>query len=451
MPDEPLIQAFFRDISVIQQSREALHHLAHHDPLTALPNRLLFHDRMEHALELARREGRQIAVLFLDLDRFKNINDTLGHPTGDKLLLEVAKRIKRLVREQDTLGRLGGDEFLLLIEQLGGTREAAMVAQKILEAFVQPFAVEGHELYLSASIGISLFPVDGQNGATLVRNADMAMYRAKEQGRNNYQFYTQKLTDSAVERVALETALRRALERGELLLHYQPQIDLKSGLLIGAEALIRWQHPEMGLVLPERFIHLAEENGLIRPIGEWVLFSACDQMRAWREQGFMLPHIAVNLSGHQLKKAGFVELVRHALRETRVEPGWLELEVTESFIMSQAEEAIGMLDQLKEMGVQLAIDDFGTGYSSLSHLKQLPVHKLKIDRSFVQGIPQDSNDAAIARAVIALGSSMQLRVIAEGVETEQQQDFLRAEGCDEGQGYLYGRPVSGEDFLMAWR
>jgi diguanylate cyclase (GGDEF)-like protein/PAS domain S-box-containing protein len=451
MPNEPLIQAFFRDISAIQQSRKELQYLAHHDPLTKLPNRLLFHDRLGHALELARREGRQIAVLFMDLDRFKNVNDTLGHPIGDKLLQEVAKRIKSRLREEDTLARLGGDEFILLVEQRGDAQEVVMIAQKLLEAFVQPFAVDGHDLYLSASIGISLFPMDGQNATTLVRNADMAMYRAKEQGRNNFQFYTRELTTGAIERVALETALRRALKRGELLLHYQPQLDLNSGLLIGAEALIRWQHPEMGLVLPDRFIHLAEENGLIRPIGEWVLFNACDKMRSWREQGFMLPRIAVNLSGHQLKKAGFVEMVRHVLRETGVEPGWLELEITESFIMSQAEEAISMLDELKEMGVQLAIDDFGTGYSSLSHLKRLPVHKLKIDRTFVEGIPQDSNDVAIARAVIALGNSMQLSVIAEGVETEQQQDFLRAEGCDEGQGYFYGRPVSAADFFSAWQ
>jgi len=450
MPDEPLIQAFFRDISVIQQSREELQHLAHHDPLTLLPNRLLFHDRLSHALELARREGGQLAVLFVDLDRFKIVNDTLGHPVGDKLLQAVALRIKSRLREEDTLARLGGDEFILLLEKLGDAQEAALVAQKLVDAFVQPFAVDEHEMFLSCSIGISLFPMDGQNSATLVRNADMAMYRAKEQGRNSFQFYTQELTASAVERVVLENALRRALERGELLLHYQPQIDLSSGLLIGAEALIRWQHPEMGLVSPDRFIHIAEENGLIRPIGEWVLFSACEQMRAWRDQGFMLPSIAVNLSGHQLKKAGFVDQVRQVLRETRIEPGWLELEVTESFIMNQADEAIDMLDRLKEMGVQLAIDDFGTGYSSLTHLKRLPVHKLKIDRLFVQGIPQDSNDAAIARAVIALGKSMQLRVIAEGVETEQQRDFLRAEGCDEAQGFLYSRPVSAADFLSAW-
>jgi len=451
MPDEPLIQAFFRDISAIQQSREELYHLAHHDPLTKLPNRLLFHDRLSHALELARREGRQIAVLFMDLDRFKNVNDTLGHPTGDKLLQEVAKRIKNRLREEDTLARLGGDEFILLIEQRGDSQEVAMIAQKLLDAFANSYAVDGHDLYLSASIGISLFPMDGQNATTLVRNADMAMYRAKEQGRNNFQFYTHELTSGAIERVALETALRRALKRGELLLHYQPQIDLKNGSLVGAEALIRWKHPDMGLVLPERFIHLAEENGLIRPIGEWVLFNACDQMREWREQGFMLPRIAVNLSGHQLKKVGFVDMVRHVLRETGVKPEWLELEITESFIMSHADEAIEMLDQLKEMGVQLAIDDFGTGYSSLSYLKRLPVHKLKIDRSFVQGIPEDNNDAAIARAVIALGNSLQLSVIAEGVETEQQQDFLRAEGCDQGQGYLYSQPVSGADFLAAWQ
>jgi diguanylate cyclase (GGDEF)-like protein/PAS domain S-box-containing protein len=448
--DEPLIQAFFRDISAIRKSREELYHMAHHDPLTQLPNRLLFLDRLGHALELARREGRKIAVLFLDLDRFKNVNDTLGHPTGDKLLQEVAKQIKSRVREEDTLGRLGGDEFVLLIEKLVDEREASMVAQKLLEAFVQPFAVEGHELFLSASIGISLFPMDGQNGATLVRNADTAMYRAKDQGRNNFQFYTHEMTASAIERVALENALRRALERGELLLHYQPQIDLNNGSLIGAEALIRWQHPKMGLVMPGRFIHLAEESGLIRPIGEWVLFNACDQMRQWREQGFILPRIAVNLSGHQLHKDGIVEQVQSVLRGTKLEPDWLELEITESFIMRQAEDAIGMLNQLKELGVQLAIDDFGTGYSSLSYLKRLPVHKLKIDQSFVHGIPDDVNDSSIARAVIALGRSMQLRVIAEGVETEQQQAFLRAEGCDEGQGYLYSRPVSATDFLSTW-
>ena len=451
MPDEPLIQAFFRDISAIRKSREELYHMAHHDPLTQLPNRLLFLDRLGHALELARREGRKIAVLFLDLDRFKNVNDTLGHPTGDKLLQEVAKQIKNRVREEDTLGRLGGDEFVLLIEKLGDEREASMVAQKLLEAFVKPFTVEGHELYLSASIGISLFPMDGQNGATLVRNADTAMYRAKDQGRNNFQFYTQEMTASAIERVALETALRRALERGELLLHFQPQIDLKSGRLTGAEALVRWQHPEMGMVLPARFIHLAEESGLIRPIGEWVLFNACDQMRQWRGQGFDLPRIAVNLSGHQLHKDGIVGLVQRVLSETKLEPDSLELEITESFIMRQAEDAIDMLSRLKEIGVQLAIDDFGTGYSSLSYLKRLPVHKLKIDQSFVHGIPHDINDSSIARAVIALGRSMQMTVIAEGVETEQQQAFLRAEGCNEGQGYLYGRPITSEEFFSSWR
>jgi len=451
LPDEKMIQAFFRDISALQRSRDELYHLAHHDPLTKLPNRLFFHDRLNHAIELARREGRQVAVLFMDLDRFKNVNDTLGHPIGDKLLLEVAKRIRARMREEDTLARLGGDEFILLIEQRGVDQEVVMIAQKLLDAFVQPFSVDGHDLYLSASIGISLFPMDGQNSATLVRNADMAMYRAKEQGRNNFQFYTQELTSGAVERVALETAMRRALKRGELMLHYQPQVDLKSGLLTGVEALIRWQHPDMGLVLPERFIHLAEDNGLIRPIGEWVLFNACDQIRSWRDQGFMVPRISVNLSGHQLKKAGFVDMVRHVLRETGIDPDWLELEITESYIMSRADEAIEMLDELKAMGVQLTIDDFGTGYSSLSHLKRLPVHKLKIDRAFIQGVPEDINDSAIARAVIALGSSMQLSVIAEGVETEYQQEFLRNEGCNEGQGYLYSPPVSASEFQTSWQ
>lgn len=451
VPEEPLVQAFIRDISAIRKSREELYHMAHHDPLTQLPNRLLFLDRLGHALEVARRDGRKMAVLFLDLDRFKNVNDTLGHPTGDKLLQEVSKQIKSRVREEDTLGRLGGDEFVLLIENLGDIREASMVAQKLLEAFAQPFTVEGHELYLSASIGISLFPMDGHNGATLVRNADTAMYRAKEHGRNNFQFYTQEMTASAIERVALENALRRALERGELLLHYQPQIDLNSGRLIGAEALIRWEHPELGLVRPDRFIHLAEESGLIRPLGKWVLSCACDQMRKWHDLGFKLPRIAVNLSGHQLHKDGLVELVKSVLDDTRLEPDWLELEITEGFIMRQAEDAIEILNQLKEIGVQLAIDDFGTGYSSLSYLKRLPVHKLKIDQSFVQGIPGDINDTSIARAVIALGRSLQLTVIAEGVETEQQQDFLHAEGCDQGQGYLFGKPIPASEFLSAWQ
>lgn len=439
--------AVFSDISAIKRSQEQLDFLAHHDPLTALPNRLLFNDRLEHALKRAEREGHQVAVLFLDLDRFKNINDSLGHPVGDILLKETAKRITHLIRQEDTVARLGGDEFIILIEKIDEAQDVAQLAKKLTEAVGNPFSVKGHELHLTVSVGISLYPGDGQEGATLVRNADAAMYRAKEEGRNAYQFYTTALTAAAFERLTLETALRHALEKEQLVLFYQPQYSLKTGELVGAEALIRWRHPDMGLILPSRFIPLAEESGLIESIGEWVLQNACKQMKTWLDAGFSLERVAVNLSCIQFQRGDIVGTVKRVLEETGLSSQRLELEITESLVMQKTAWTINVVDKLKRLGVTISIDDFGTGYSSLSYLKRLPVDKLKIDKSFVRDIPHDPNDAAIARAVVALGQSLNLEVIAEGVETEKQHEFLAALGCDEGQGHWYGKPAAAEEFV----
>ena len=436
----------FSDISSIKRSQEQLAYLAHHDPLTELPNRLLFNDRLDHALRRAEREGHQSSILFLDLDRFKNINDSLGHPIGDILLQQAATRILHLVRKEDTVARLGGDEFIILIEDIDDTQNIAHLAKKITEAFAAPFTVKGHELHLSVSIGISLYPRDGKDGPTLVRNADAAMYRAKEEGRNAYQFYTKALTAAAFERLTLENALRYALEKNELILHYQPQYSLRTGRLTGAEALIRWRHPDIGLVVPDRFIPLAEESGLIEPIGEWVLSAACAQMQDWLDAGANIQRIAVNLSSKQFQRGDIVGLVRHALDDSKLAPWRLELEITEGLIMEKSEWTMRILAELKRLGVTISIDDFGTGYSSLSYLKRMPVDKLKIDKSFVRDILQDPNDEAITRAIIALGQSLKLEVIAEGVETAEQHAFLETLGCHEGQGFFYGHPTPAEEF-----
>jgi diguanylate cyclase (GGDEF)-like protein len=442
--------AVFSDISGIKQSQAQLAHLAHHDPLTGLPNRLLFNDRLDHALDRARRDGSQLAVLFVDLDRFKHINDSLGHLAGDGLLQEVAARLTGAVRREDTVARMGGDEFTLLLEDLRRPEDAAVLARKLLDVLSGPYSVAGRELFVTASVGISLYPRDGSGCEELIRNADAAMYQAKEEGRNGYHFYLPELTAAALQRVHLEADLRRALARGELSVHYQPQIDLDSGRLIGAEALVRWRHPEQGMIPPDRFIHLAEDTGLIIELGELVLRTACRQAVEWLAAGVPVERIAVNVSAQQVQRSDFVATVRSALRDTGLPPRHLELEVTESFIMGQAEAGIRVLQALRELGVRLAVDDFGTGYSSLGYLKRLPIHMLKIDRSFVSDLQGDSGDLAIAKAVIALGRTLGLKVIAEGVEHDHQAGLLRAEGCHYGQGYLFGRPVEGEDFARRW-
>ncbi len=441
----------FSDISAIKHSQAQLNYMAHHDPLTDLPNRLLFNDRLGHAIQRAQRDAQQMAILFLDLDHFKNINDSLGHPVGDDLLQQVAARITHLLREEDTIARLGGDEFIILVEKVYEAQDMAQLATKIVERFNKPFVVTGHELHLTVSIGISLFPQDGNDGAVLVKNADAAMYRAKREGRNNYQFYTAALTVEVLERLTLETALRHALENDELVLHYQPQHLLKTGQLTGVEALVRWQHSDFGLIPPMKFIPLAEESGLIVPIGEWVLRSACQQMQCWLDAGYPLERIAVNLSSIQFQRGDVVATVKDVLKETGLSPRRLELEITEGLVIQDTERTINSLNKLKDVGVTMAIDDFGTGYSSLSYLKQLPVEKLKIDRSFVKDILDDPNDEAITRAVIALGKNLQLKVIAEGMETEAQQAFLKSLGCHEGQGYLYSRPVPEEELVKLLR
>ena len=436
----------FSDISAIKQSQEKLDFLAYHDPLTNLPNRLLFGDRLDHALQRAHREQQQLAILFLDLDRFKNINDSLGHPVGDQLLQSVAQRISGALREEDTLARLGGDEFIILVEDVHGAQDVALLAQKLMQLFRSPIQVAGHELQPTLSLGISLFPRDGKESAVLIRNADAAMYRAKEEGRNGYQFYTEELTTAVFERLTLETALRNALRNNEFVLHYQPQYALGDGRLTGAEALIRWQHPQMGLVSPDKFIPLAEDCGLIVAIGDWVLQTACAQLQQWRDAGLSLDRMSVNVSGRQFQQAQIVSVVESALQKIQDRSHSLELEITESMIMQESEQTITLLNDLKSLGVSIAIDDFGTGYSSLSYLKKLPVDKLKVDRSFVRDIPQDANDEAITRAVIALAQSLQLTVIAEGIETKEQLSFLQSLNCCEGQGYLYSRPLSAEAF-----
>jgi diguanylate cyclase (GGDEF)-like protein/PAS domain S-box-containing protein len=438
--------AVFADISSLKHAQARLDYQAHHDPLTGLPNRTLFESRLQTALSHSAESGSLGAVLFLDLDRFKHINDSLGHPVGDLLLKGIAQRLKENLRDIDTVARLGGDEFIVLLPGLTQPSDAEAIANKLLACFTAPFQAGEHEFFMSASIGSSLFPTDGTDVATLVKNADAAMYRSKAKGRNRIESYTRDLTSQASERIALEQELRRALERNELSLSYQPKISLLTNQLVGAEALIRWSHPIFGEVPPEHFIPLAEENGMILQIGDWVLESACRQMREWRQTYRPFGPLSVNLAGAQLRQPNLVRRIEQLLDDNGLEPGCLQLEITENFIMSQTGEALAVLHKLKKLGVQLAIDDFGTGYSSLSYLKRLPLDILKIDQSFVRGLPEDTHDAAIVRAIIALGRSMQLTVIAEGVENAQQQKFLAAEGCEQMQGYIISLPLNPDAF-----
>ncbi len=433
---------------MLTESRAERHvnHLAYHDALTDLPNRRLFADQLEQRTELARRKGQPLALLFLDLDRFKLINDSLGHNMGDLLIQSVAQRLMDAVRKSDIVGRLGGDEFTVIVESVTSAQESAVIAQKLIDALAEPFMLDTHEIFVTVSVGIALYPFDGDQSGTLIKNADAAMYRAKEHGRNNYQFYTAEMGARAMERLALETNLRRALDRDEFLLHYQPQVRLDSGEMFGLEALVRWNHPDRGLVAPSEFIPLAEETGLIVPIGAWVLRSACRQARAWRDAGGAGLRVAVNLSGRQLRQQNLVEVVRKVLDETGLSPEGLELELTESSIMHKDELTRSTLWALHEMGIRLSIDDFGTGYSNLGYLKRFPIDSLKIDRSFVRDITTDPDDAAIATAIISMAHNLKLEVVAEGVETNEQRTLLRERGCDAIQGFLVGGPAPAEAY-----
>lgn len=440
----------FSDITLVKEAQEKLDHLAHHDPLTGLPNRLLFNDRLSHAIARAARDPQILALLFIDLDRFKNVNDTLGHHIGDELLRQVAQALASNVRDEDTLARLGGDEFILLLENIDGKYAAGVVADKLMALFEQPFVVAAHELFVTASVGISMYPVDGDDLNILIRNADVALYQAKAHGRNAYRFFSAEMTGEGVERLRLENMLRRSIEKGEMFLNYQPQVDISSGQLVGVEALVRWHQPELGLVPPIRFIPIAEDTGFINQLGKWVLFEACRQMLRWQERGLYVPKMAVNLSVKQFERGSMVAMVKEILAETGLAASRLQLEVTESVIMHTGD-ALSFLQDLHATGVGLAIDDFGTGYSSLAYLKQMPVQTLKIDRSFIKDIGSDPNDEAITLAIIQLGRSMNLAVIAEGVENEAQIEFLRREGCHLAQGYYYSKPLLAEDLLENWR
>lgn len=440
----------FSDISAIKQSHAKLEFLAHHDPLTGLPNRTLLLDRLGHSLERAMREWEQVAVIFIDLDHFKDVNDTLGHETGDALLREMAERMKALLRNEDTVARLGGDEFTVILADIDAPRAALNVAQKLLQIVERPIELSGHTLHLSASIGISVFPIDGKDVPTLLKNADTAMYSAKAAGRNGYRFYTPLMTDMAMQRLEMESALRQALQLRQFSLHFQPQNDMFNNELLGAEALIRWQHPEKGLIRPDQFIPVAEETGLIVELGSWVLEETCRQYDEWRRQGWKLPKLSVNVSVKQLERGNLPQQLLQLQRKYDLPPNMLTLEITESVIM-QKDYALTLLEEIAECGVELAIDDFGTGYSSLSYLKQLPVDTLKVDKSFVQEIDIDRNGEAIVRAIVGLARTMGMSVVAEGVETVAQARFLAALECDVGQGYLWGKPVSPEEFCQRWR
>ncbi len=428
----------------LRQQDEEIRIMAYHDPLTGLPNRLLFNELLYLALALAQRHDhdRGLAVLFLDLDRFKVINDTLGHTVGDQLLQAVAERLKECCRrDRDTVARRGGDEFIILLPDIDTTREAVNVAQKIIDAFSHPFAISEHELFVGASIGISIFPDDGADCETLIRNSDMAMYRAKEQGRNRYCLFNQSMNDEAAQRLAMENSLRRALQRGEFFLDYQPEVNVKNGSVIGFEALVRWQHPELGLVPPKKFICLAEETGLIVPLGEWILRNACAQNKAWQDAGLTSVRVAVNLSPREFQSINLAEMVENVLGETKLEPRWLELEVTEGIMIHDIETTSRTLRRLSNLGVHISIDDFGTGYSSLSYIKKLPINTLKIDQSFVNDITTNSDDAAIATAIITMAQSLRLNVVAEGVEAKEQMKFLYSHKCQGMQGYYFSRPL----------
>jgi diguanylate cyclase (GGDEF)-like protein/PAS domain S-box-containing protein len=436
----------FHDVGAARSMALQMTHSAQHDFLTDLPNRMLLNDRLTHAIASANRYRQKVAVLFLDLDSFKHVNDSLGHAIGDKLLKAIGERLLAGVRKSDTVSRLGGDEFVVVLSSIARSEDAALSATKIIEAITARYSIDQHDLRVSVSIGISIYPTDGVDAEALIQNADNAMYHAKEHGSNNYRFFKEDMNIQAVHRQFLEASLCRALERREFELHYQPKIDLKSGKITGVEALIRWRHPERGLIPPAEFIPIAESSGLIVPIGRWVLGEACRQAREWQGAGLPEIPVAVNISSVEFRDKNFLENLRATLNETGLEPHLLELELTESVLMQHVESTAFVLGELRTMGVQLAVDDFGRGYSSLSYLSQFPINTLKIDRLFVQGITSASDNAPIISAVINMGRSLMQRVIAEGVETREQLAFLQSRGCDEAQGYYFSRPVAADQF-----
>jgi len=436
----------FHDVTQARAMSRRMSYLAHHDYLTHLPNRLLLDDRLAQAMVAAGRHQQQLAVLFVDVDRFKHINDSLGHAIGDELLVSVAKRLVASVRSTDTVSRQGGDEFVILLSHIAHMADAAISANKILAALSQPHRVKEHDLQITASVGIGVFPDDGYDAETLVKNADIAMLTAKDNGRNNYQFFKADMNEHALERQSLESGLRHALERREFILHYQPKLDLETDAITGVEALIRWRQPTQGIVLPEMFIPIAEQCGYIVPIGRWVLREACHQMQSWLEMNLKPTPMAINISAVELRSKDFVEGVRAVLEETGLDSRYLEFELTETALMQDPKSTIAVLRALKDMGVRITLDDFGTGYSSLSYLKRFPIDALKIDRSFVRGLCTNSGDANIVSAVINMGKSFRLKVIAEGVETREQCLALQAQHCAEGQGFYFQRPIAATEF-----
>jgi diguanylate cyclase (GGDEF)-like protein/PAS domain S-box-containing protein len=434
-----------RDITDRIETEKKLQFLAHHDVLTDLPNRSLFLDRLKQALASARWHDRTVVVLFMDVDRFKNINDTLGHESGDQLLREMSKRLISSLRERDTIARFGGDEFVIMLDDVARISDVDKLVKKIQQSLEMPFRIKGSDLHVTASIGISLFPNDGEDSSTLLRNADLAMYRAKDDGRNSYEFYSADMTTRAFERLTLENSLRQALDRQEFQIYYQPQVETQTGMIVGFEALLRWQHPQLGLVAPDNFVPLLEDTGLIIPVGEWVLQTACEQLAQWHQQGFDSLRLAVNLSSRQFSSTDLANKVKSIIEICGVSTDLLDLEITESLLMTQSGMEQKILGALAGLGIRLSIDDFGTGYSSLSYLRRLSIDVLKIDRSFVIDIPGDPDAAAITEAIVKLGQTLRLDLIAEGVETKAQLDFLKSIGCTLVQGFLFSKPLPAKE------
>ena len=439
------------DITERKLTEQRVHHVAQHDVLTGLPNRSLLQDRLGQAIAYANRSGSPVWVMLIDLDRFKFVNDSMGHKAGDVLLMTVAARLRSALRDLDTVARLSGDEFVVIVSEHGEQQLTPAIVERVMAAVAQPVMLGTKEFFVTCSIGVAVYPSEATDADALIEHADIAMYRAKKLGRNNFQFYTPAMNEESLERVRIEGALRNALERDEFVLHYQPQLDLKSGKIVGMEALLRWQHPELGMVPPSRFISIAEETGLIVPIGAWVMRTACAQNKAWQDAGFDKLRVAVNLSARQFGAPDLLEGLEAVLKDTGMEPKYLEIELTESLFMSDITPAVDLLHRMKALGVNLSIDDFGTGYSSLSYLSRFPIDVLKIDRSFVADITRDANDEAIVTSIIALAHNLKLAVIAEGVETAEQLDYLRRHGCDEMQGYYFSRPLAGAQFEQLLR